>query len=119
MGDKIFAVVVLCAVVASGVPALLYARRVNVLSAAEFLLPVMPVLLLFVSMQTFNAPAQTGYAFIIYPPLAIVASVALLYVRVFLLRHVRVPALSMSIVVLAISCVTAFIVGAIAPPWYE
>jgi hypothetical protein len=100
-------------------PALRQAKRARILSFAECALPIAPAISMLVGLQVLNSAAQVGYAFIVYPVLSIVLSLILLYMRIFLLSHVRVSQRNLSIWMLTVTCLTAFVLGAVVSPWYE
>jgi hypothetical protein len=86
MNAGAFALCVLAALALLAVPALVYARRQERLSAAVVALPFAPAVALYVALVTMNGPAQVGWGFVVYPFFCIVLSITLLYVQVIALR---------------------------------
>ncbi len=105
-----------CAVLAT--PALAYAKRRGNLSLADCALPVAPVSSLLLALETMNPSAHVGFAFVVYPIACATLSVIVLYVRVFALGRKAAPR-SLSLWILLTTCLTAFVLGAMLPPWYE
>jgi hypothetical protein len=100
-------------------PALSYSKRAGTLSLFDCALPIAPAFSFLVGLQIFNASAQVGFAFFVYPVLCIALSLILLYIRIFALSHISGSHPKLSVGLLILACLLAFIAGATVPPWYE
>ena len=116
------AVVALCLLLLLGVlslPAISFARRRSSLFLADCALLVVPTFLLIAALVLLNEPAERSFAIIVYPFLCAALCVVLLWLRVFLLTYLPVSPRSLSVSMLAVSCVIATAVGAFVLPIYE
>ncbi|GAA5069730.1 hypothetical protein [Lysobacter panacisoli] len=95
------------------------AYRERRLFATDLLLPVLPAAGFVAGLLGFNAPAQVGWALIVYPFLVVAASVSMLYVSVYGLRKLFIQVRTLSLGVLSGALVVAMLLGATVAPWYE
>ncbi|HMA89778.1 MAG TPA: hypothetical protein VKP89_13655 [Burkholderiales bacterium] len=78
-----------------------------------------PTFVFVLAAAILNPDTRVGWALIIYPFLALMLSVLLVYVRIFALAGPVCNARICSALCLALGCAAAFIAGVTIPPLYE
>ena len=114
-----FGLTMVATVLALGVIPGWVARSRRALFVSDIALILVPALLFYTSGYFFNKELHIGWGLIIYPFFALVASVTLLYARVFLFDRLHPNPSRNSVICLMSACVAAIVVGVIIPPLYE
>lgn len=117
-GDSIL-LIVIALLLAAAAPPVMYAHRRGQLFAADLALPLLPAVLLVSGILLLNQRAQTGWGLVLYPVFCAVASVVVLWIRVFVVAKLLTRSRVAAVAVLVVVCAAAFVFGAAAPAWYE
>lgn len=119
MTASAFALTVVGATLVVGLVPAWVARLRRTLFPSDLALIALPALLLYGSGVCFNPQLQVGLGLIVYPFLTLVACVAVLYVRVFVLDPWHPNPRANSLGCLIVASVLSIAVGAAIPPLYE
>lgn len=94
-------------------------RQRGTLLPSDIALPFAPAVFTLFGLAFLNDAAQVGWGAILYPAIAILPGAIFLNVRAFLLAGLSVSPGKISIGLLAVASVMAFLVGGLVPPWYD
>ena len=102
----------------AGVPGWV-ARSRRTLFVPDLLLVLLPPCVFYVSGYFLNPELHVGFGLIVYPFLVLVASVAILYARVFVFDRLSSAPRRNSLLSLLVMCILAAAAGALIPPLAE